>query len=233
MASSRPRAWRSWAKRLVGGHGAEQGARHVAGDQLHGEEDHHRDAEQDGDQAEQPLEDVDDHAGCPCVGCSSARAQPLAVGGGLLGEARLEELVHRAAQDRVGVGPDRQRAPAPQRVHRERLERRGDVVFEGEVHAHARAGRLEAPASGDRDELAAQREAALAVSVLARAADRERGGLLLAVHDGQVERVVERLPGRRTRRAGRCPGSRGTSLAGRAPPTRRPGRTTTTSQRSR
>jgi hypothetical protein len=29
-----------------------------------------------------------------------ARAQPLAVGGGLLREARLEELVHRAAQDR-------------------------------------------------------------------------------------------------------------------------------------
>ena len=72
------------------------------------------------------------------------------------------------------------------------LSGRRDVVVEREVHAHARVGRLEAPASGDRDELAAQREATLAVSVLARAADRERGGLLLAVHDGQVERVVER-----------------------------------------
>ena len=190
-------------QRLVGGHGAEQGARHVAGDQLHGEEDHHRDAEQDGDQAEQPLEDVDDHAGmitraAPASSVRGARAAARSTRRPAR-EARLEELVGRAASVR-GVG----RIGSGLRLR---------SVFTASVLSGARC-RSRAVRSRARPRAGSRRQRPVIVTSSPRsvkrrsrcpflpARRREGGGLLLAVHDGQVERVVERLPGR-IRRAGR------------------------------
>ena len=52
-------------QRLGGPHRAEQRPRHVAGDELHPEEDHDGDAEEHGHESEEPLSDVGGHEGGP------------------------------------------------------------------------------------------------------------------------------------------------------------------------
>src|SRR5262249_51979874 len=115
----------------------------------------------------------------------------IAVGAGLFGKACLEKLVDGAVQDRVRVGADRQRRPTAQRRDRLLLERGRNLAAEGQVQAHTVLAGLELPAARDVDQGATQREPALAVAVAASAAHRQRGSLLGALHDGQVEHELE------------------------------------------